>query len=60
MIFLRFLPEFRFFKAGQGHYCGNPGSGLKILTIFRGGGGVNICCTDSNLVSNECFITKFH
>ena len=62
MIFLRFLPEFRFFKADQGHSCGNPRSGLKILTIFKGGGGggVNICWIDFNLVSDECFITKFH
>ena len=30
MIFLRFLPEFRFFWAGQGHSCGNPRTGLKI------------------------------
>ena len=30
MIFLRFLPEFRFFLAVQGHSCGNPRTGLKI------------------------------
>ena len=39
MIFLRFLPEFRFFGAVQGHSCGNPRTGLKIWAIFIGGGG---------------------
>ena len=39
MIFLRFLPEFRFFLAVQGHSCGNPRTGLKIWAIFMEGGG---------------------
>ena len=58
MIFLRFLPEFRFFKAGQGHSCENPRSGLKICR-FLGGGGVNICWIGSNLVSSECLLRTF-
>ena len=42
--------------ADQGQSCGNPRSGLKISTIFRGG---DICWIAFNLVSDECFITKF-
>ena len=39
-----------FFIADQGHSCRNPRSGFKILTLFRGGGRVNICWIDSNPV----------
>ena len=63
MIFLRFLPEFRFFELS----CGNPRTGLKIWAIFMGGGGyicwviylIDLLLSRLNTLL-QCFINPSH